>query len=81
MPKEKIDNPRVQGPVFAEPDMWEMARLLSKRYTKMGKPVCGKRDGSASWYFRNAALERMQKDGVKIDQLRLSNYQIYPSRR
>jgi hypothetical protein len=68
---------RVQRQIFTEKSLWDLARKLSKRYTKLGKPVCGKTDGSSSWYFRNAVLERMKKDGVKIELLELTDCEIY----
>ena len=69
---------RVQGQIFLEKKLWEMARQLSTRYTVMGKTVCGKADGSASWYIRNALLERMQHDGVKLELMELTYCNIYP---
>ena len=63
--------------IFLEKNLWEMARLLSKKYTKMGIPICGKADGSASWYIRNALLERMKKESVKLDLLNLTDCNIY----
>ena len=81
MAAKKLDNPRTQHQIFAEDSVWEMARHLSKRYTSMDKPICGKRNVSASWYFRNAVLERIRLDGAKLDALGLTDCKIYEPRR
>lgn len=79
--KKKYDNPRKPVQIFLEEDLVSIARSLSKKYTRMGKPVCGKRDGSASWYIRNALLERMRREGVKLDIVGLTDCDIYEIRR
>ena len=81
MAKEKLSNARTPHQVFLEKELFDMATTLSRKYTKMGKPICGKSGGSASWYIRNALLERMEREGVKLDLIDLTDPKIYEIRR
>lgn len=79
--KKQQASPRTQHQIFLEDSVWAMAATLSRKYTQGGKPVCGKRVGSASWYIRNAILERMKSEGVKLDHMALTDSEIYSIRR
>lgn len=77
MKKQQKAKARTQHQIFLEDSLWEIARILSRKYTKIGRPICGKRDGSASWYIRNAVIERMKAEGVRLDMLDLTDSEIY----
>jgi hypothetical protein len=67
---------RTRVNIFIEKDLVRAARQHSLKYR-----ACGKEVGSASWYIRNAVLERLKKDGAPIESLDLTDYQIWPCKR
>lgn len=77
MAQKKIAVQRRPHPVFLEDDLVSAALLMSRKYTRMGKPICGKRDGSASWYIRQALLEKLTRDKFRVDLQALTDYRIY----
>jgi hypothetical protein len=69
--------PRIPFQIFIEDKLIDEARELSKLYSEDDRLVCGKRQGSASWYIRNAVLERMLKQGVDLSTMELTDDRIF----
>ena len=66
--------------VFLEDDLINMAAQLSRQYTIVGKTVFHKPQ-SASWYIRNALVERMVREGKSVGAFGLTDYSYYDTRR
>lgn len=60
--------------VFLEEDLVIESREMSKEYPHL--PVIRKAGGSASWYVRQAVMEKLKRDGIALSALELNDFTI-----